>query len=398
MISIKETEKLETSLSAPIVSLLPGVTVDLNSPPGKQTGYGIIYSSNIKVGETVSWSLVSGSTVTLDGRGLDGSTAQTWSKNDNFVTGPTLSYLDSLRTACYDLQTQVNLLSTGVFPSLGVTDDGGLDITVASGSFYSLNTGSLIAYAGSTGNTLTDNATTYVEMTLTGTLILNNTTGFTAGYIPLAQIVTTAGDITNLIDKRPFITGGSRVDAIHTLTDGSTIATDFSLSTSYKVVLAGTNRVFIISNLYNCTKQFFIYQDATGSRTILDFKWKTETFTADSTNEQLTVATVYKTGQRVRVSNTGGALPTGLSAATDYYAIYVSDTSIKLATSRANAIAGTAIDITANGSGTNTIESYAHYASGTKPTLTTTAGACDILIAQYLDNTFTIYEGSFDIK
>lgn len=52
---------------------------------------------------------------------------------------------------------------------------------------------------------------------------------------------------------------------------------------------------------------------------------------------------------------TTGALPTGLSAATNYYVIKVSDNIVKLASSYNNAIAGTAVDITAAaGTGTHT--------------------------------------------
>ena len=59
-------------------------------------------------------------------------------------------------------------------------------------------------------------------------------------------------------------------------------------------------------------------------------------------------------GQAVVLSTTG-TLPAGLSAGT-YYIIYVSDTSVKLASSRANADDGTAVDITAAaGGGTHTL-------------------------------------------
>lgn len=50
----------------------------------------------------------------------------------------------------------------------------------------------------------------------------------------------------------------------------------------------------------------------------------------------------------LKVALTGTNLPTGLSA-TDYYVIKVDANTIKLATSSANAIAGTAVDITAQG-------------------------------------------------
>lgn len=54
---------------------------------------------------------------------------------------------------------------------------------------------------------------------------------------------------------------------------------------------------------------------------------------------------------------TTGTLPTGLSLATTYFLIYVTDTTFKVATSLANAIAGTAIDITSTGTGTHTVTS-----------------------------------------
>ena len=60
------------------------------------------------------------------------------------------------------------------------------------------------------------------------------------------------------------------------------------------------------------------------------------------------------TGMKVRATTTG-TLPTGLALATDYFVIRVDAVSIKLASSLANAVAGTAIDITAQGSGTHTL-------------------------------------------
>jgi hypothetical protein len=58
---------------------------------------------------------------------------------------------------------------------------------------------------------------------------------------------------------------------------------------------------------------------------------------------------------RIQVSTTV-TLPTGLSAATDYYVIKLTDTTCKVATSYANAVAGTAVSVTAGtGSGTHTI-------------------------------------------
>jgi hypothetical protein len=72
----------------------------------------------------------------------------------------------------------------------------------------------------------------------------------------------------------------------------------------------------------------------------------------------------YETGVPVNVSNSGGALPTPLAASTTYYAIYVDSTHIRLATTYANAIAGTAITLTTNGTGTQTITSLGQLQQG----------------------------------
>lgn len=78
----------------------------------------------------------------------------------------------------------------------------------------------------------------------------------------------------------------------------------------------------------------------------------------NTTTDVLTVSAAggkqLTNGAVVQVSSSG-TLPTGLVAATNYYVIAVTSTTIKLASSLANAIAGTAIDITAVGSGNMTI-------------------------------------------
>lgn len=84
---------------------------------------------------------------------------------------------------------------------------------------------------------------------------------------------------------------------------------------------------------------------------------------ADTSTDILTVANQYYpvgtwiwlTGMKCTFSNSGGSLPTGISAATDYFMIALSATTIRVCTSQANASAGTYVDITAAGSGTNTL-------------------------------------------
>lgn len=89
----------------------------------------------------------------------------------------------------------------------------------------------------------------------------------------------------------------------------------------------------------------------TGSRTCIN----SNTFTASSSSGLLlTYTNDFNTFSKVRFT-TSGTLPTGLSLATDYWTIRVSTTTCRVATSLANAIAGTAISFTDAGTGTHTM-------------------------------------------
>jgi len=80
-------------------------------------------------------------------------------------------------------------------------------------------------------------------------------------------------------------------------------------------------------------------------------------FTASSSTDKLTATDhgLLQGDGPVQVSNSGGALPAGLAAVTNYWVIFDTTSTIKLATSYANAVASVAIDLTTNGSGTNTL-------------------------------------------
>ena len=79
-------------------------------------------------------------------------------------------------------------------------------------------------------------------------------------------------------------------------------------------------------------------------------------FTAATTDICAATDTIMTfTGTKVRFTTTD-TLPAGLSVDTDYYLIFQSATTFKVATSLANAFAGTAVDITDTGAGTHTVE------------------------------------------
>ena len=90
----------------------------------------------------------------------------------------------------------------------------------------------------------------------------------------------------------------------------------------------------------------------TSSRTLIN----SNTFTASSSSGLLlTFANDWKSGTKVRFTNSGGALPTGLSAGTDYWLVRVSATTARVATSYANYVAGTVVAYTDAGTGTHTL-------------------------------------------
>lgn len=92
----------------------------------------------------------------------------------------------------------------------------------------------------------------------------------------------------------------------------------------------------------------------TGNQALVNSK----TFTATAaTPAVLTVAAGWdiQQGTAIQLTNSGGALPTGLSAATTYYWNRTAATTGNLATSRANLDAGTYVATSDTGSGTHTI-------------------------------------------
>ena len=128
-------------------------------------------------------------------------------------------------------------------------DQGGVTISYTAGrvmlptsAVVSVNAGTLV---------LTDNATNYVECDTAG-VVSKNVVGFTAGSFPMATVVTVAGDITVLTDKRtawqiPGTAAGDMTKAVYdadldnrvnAIAGGTDI--DTSGSTGVPQIVAGT--------------------------------------------------------------------------------------------------------------------------------------------------------------
>lgn len=75
----------------------------------------------------------------------------------------------------------------------------------------------------------------------------------------------------------------------------------------------------------------------------------------NTSTDVLTTSAAHPFTTGTPVILTSGAAPGGLATGTTYYVINVTSTTIKLATTAANATAGTAIDITSQGTGTHTL-------------------------------------------
>lgn len=90
------------------------------------------------------------------------------------------------------------------------------------------------------------------------------------------------------------------------------------------------------------------------SKTIAD-----DTFTAATSDVCTATAHGLQTGDGPIQVSTTGTLPGGLAASTNYWVIKIDANTFYLATSLANALAGTQIDITSTGTGTHTLSDTA---------------------------------------
>lgn len=199
-----------------------------------------------------------------------------------------------------------------------------------------------------------------------------------------SAIVGSASDIQLAGFGVQSFTGAQRC-SISSLTDGSTITPDISLSNMFSVTLGGNRTLGIPTNAAPGQQgTISIHQDTTGSRT-LSYAWGYQwaggvsialsttagardllAYSVDAYNSgtvTITIATPgvvtmnahgFVTGQKVQLTTTG-ALPTGLSANTTYFVRVIDTNTFNLSTSLANACAGTYIATSGTQSGVHTL-------------------------------------------
>ena len=145
-------------------------------------------------------------------------------------------------------------------------------------------------------------------------------------------------DLCNLIGYQP----------LNPTTASGTVLLDLIPTVSFPLSLSAAQQACVAGSQSSSARRY-------EPRASAYFTSSTEVVASGSwSSPSITVANLYVTGEKVRLTSSG-TLPTGLSAGTDYYAIYISGTSIKLATSRANSYAGTNLTWSSAGSGNHTI-------------------------------------------
>lgn len=148
----------------------------------------------------------------------------------------------------------------------------GLTLNIAAGTAICGNPPAKVVYAGGT-LTMTNAATNYVYLDPAATCVpASNTTGFTAGMIPQAQVVAAGGVITGVTDARTWFIPPSIALKVNIVTFSATPTFDASFTTQ-KITLTGNVTSSTLSNATTGeTINFLICQDGTGSRT---FVWPT---------------------------------------------------------------------------------------------------------------------------
>jgi len=290
-------------------------------------------------------------------RNLDLGSAVTCLNNSEFIN----QYL----TAIFNAEGLQGLISG---TDGGSTDDYAISLSVAPTDYDNL-IGVPLTFSVNTANT--GPATLDVNSLGAKAIKKNVSDALETGDILADQMITVVYDGTNFqlvsnIETRTVYSTPTE------LTDGATITIDHSLNTKFYVTLGG-NRTLAFSNL-TIGKPILldIIQDATGSRTVTWPGTTTDTVTMTIANPGVVTTTKDMPTCTPIVFTTTGALPTGITAGTRYYWVRTASTTGNVATSIANAQAGTVIETTGTQSGTHTMTPQIRWGStDTLPTLTT---------------------------
>lgn len=218
----------------------------------------------------------------------------------------------------------------------------------------------------------------------TGTFVEYITAASTAGFVLQKSATTGVATVSNISVVEWGASSGSTNLCAQQITNSMTPAAYHggSVSPDYKSLLhmgmmttaaTGVGN-FILVDLLACIP--YMDSNSNSAQTVTNNLFSLSTITADSSTDIITHTNInILDGSRVQFSNSGGSLPTGISASTNYWVKKQTDLTFKICTSYANWQSNTTVDITTNGSGTNTC-------LGSLPRYTNGAGVRAFLVSQ----------------
>lgn len=150
--------------------------------------------------------------------------------------------------------------------------------------------------------------------------------------------------------------------------DASVLPGGLAASTDYWLIVVDANTVQVASSFANALAGTAIDITSTGTPGTGGYRCARAAVNDDFTSANVTITDGVLTSADhgkdtgygpVRLTNSGGALPQGLSTGTDYWMIVLSSSTFRLATSKANALAGVAIEVQEAGTGTHSMRATA---------------------------------------
>jgi len=227
-------------------------------------------------------------------------------------------------------------------------------------SSHGYSTGDVVKYSAASGTAiggLTDGLEYFVISVDTNTLKLATTSAnATAGtQVDLtgtgnnAQTLTGSADDSVTINSHGYVTG----DKVLYSAAGGTVLGGLTDATVYSVIRVDENSFKLATTSANAASGINIDLTGTGNGS-QTFRGPANSLLGTSAvstiNDTLTMtAHSYSTGDVITYNANGGTAIGGLADATSYHVIRVDADTIKLATSSANATAGTSIDLTGTG-------------------------------------------------
>ena len=294
-----------------------------------------------------------------------------WTGDGTIEGAASLTYDGSNLQFTGDIGSTGTKITKGWFTDMTVANAIAGDITgnAATVTSFTPASGSL-TLSGADALTLTTTAATNVTLPTTGTLMAN-----------LEE------------DTDPDL-GGQLQAGAHSinfteqvLTSGTAIAWNLGNSNKATLTAAHNFTITITAPSGALNAQLIVTQDGTGTRVMDEIVTQSDatiaTTDVNTTTEIITVTVDIPTGARIRFKTSAADLPDPLVVDTIYYAIRNSVTEIKVATTKALAHAGTAVDLTDQGTGTHTVQQLVKWTGGTLGILSTTVGSEDILSLTY---------------